>query len=392
MSRQPNVLNLRCEPIPTVRIALIGVGNRGMKTLQRYALVPHAEFRYLVDTSDEALERANHALEASGRPRATALCGADAWQEACRRVDVDLVYICTDWHTHTPMAIHAMRHGKHVAVEVPAATSVVECHQLVEAAEATRRHCFMAENCCYDFFALNTYEMHRRGLFGKIVHCEGAYIHNLGEANAASGNPSTGRLASWIEKSYRQHGGNPYPTHGIGPIAKLLQIHKADRMQSLVSLTSTHDATPGATFTGNVNSSLIQTQNGVTILLQLDVTTPRPYSRLQTICGTKGFAQKYPVPVLQMGSTAYTDRQALDFMDRYAVSTAAQQWKQGAAMGADNAMNYVMDVRLIHALRHGLPLDIDVYDAAEWSSLAELTQRSATHGGQRVEIPNFLEN
>lgn len=392
MNHTTNVLDLRCEPLPVVRIALIGVGNRGMKTLQRYAFVPNAEICYMADIDSEALERANAALEASGRPCAMTLCGADAWQEACQRTDVDLVYICTDWQTHASMAIYGMLHGKHVAVEVPAATSVEECRLLVETAEATRRHCFMAENCCYDFFALNTYEMNRRGMFGKIVHCEGAYIHNLGEANARSGNPSTGHLASWIEKSYKQHGGNPYPTHGIGPIAKLLGFHKADRMENLVSLTSTHDAENTSSFSGNINSSLIRTTNGVTILLQLDVTTPRPYSRLQTICGTNGFAQKYPLPTVQIGDSIYSGRSALDFMDCFAITTPAQQWKQGIAAGVDNAMNYVMDIRLIQALHLGLPLDIDVYDAAEWSCLAELTRLSASNGGQPIEIPDFLSN
>lgn len=390
MSHPTDVLYLRSEALPTVRIALIGIGNRGMKTLQRYRFVPHAEIRYLADTNSEVLEKANQALELSGRKRAVTLSGEDAWQEACKRPDVDLVYICTDWQTHAPMAIYAMQHGKHVAVEVPVATSVEECHLLVETAEANRRHCFMAENCCYDFFALNTYEMHRQGLFGKIIHCEGAYIHNLGESNAASGNPSTGRLSSWIEKSYQQHGGNPYPTHGIGPIAKLLNFHKDDRMTSLVSLTSTHDNTADD-FNGNINTSLIQTTNGVTILLQLDVTTPRPYSRLQTICGTRGFAQKYPMPTLQIGSETFSGEQALDYMDRYAITLPAQLWKQGIAAGVDNAMNYVMDIRLIQALHEGLPLDIDVYDAAEWSCLTELTRLSAIHGGQAVKIPDFLK-
>lgn len=382
MSLPSTVLNLQCAPIPTVRIALIGVGNRGMKTLLRYAYVQHAEIRYLADINADALEAANEALAASGRPKATTLCGKDGWQEACCRTDVDLVYICTDWHTHTPMAVFAMNHGKHVAVEVPAATSVDECWQLVHTSQQTRRHCFMAENCCYDFFALNTYEMHRQGVFGKIVHCEGAYIHDL--TDKAEGHP-----ARWMAASCQSHGGNPYPTHGIGPIAKLLGFHKGDRMVRLSSLTSTHDAADGD-FNGNINTSLIQTANGVTITLQLDVTTPRPYSRIQTICGTRGYAQKYPLPTLQTADGVLTGQAALDRMNRYAVSESSLLWKQGSAMGVENAMNYVMDSRLIQALHRGQPLDIDVYDAAEWSCLAELTQISARNGAMPVDIPDFL--
>lgn len=166
------VLELRCEPLPLVRIGLVGLGRRGMKTLERYAHIGGAVINCLADTDPARLEEAGEKLARSGRPQALALSGADAWQEVCRRADVDLVYICTDWATHCEMAVEAMRCGKHVAVEVPAATSIDECHLLVETAEATRRHCFMTENCCYDHFALATLEMVREGLLGEVTHCE----------------------------------------------------------------------------------------------------------------------------------------------------------------------------------------------------------------------------
>lgn len=381
------VLELRCEPLPFVRIGLVGLGRRGMKTLERYAHIGGAVINCLADTDPARLEEAGEKLARSGRPQALALSGADAWQEVCRRADVDLVYICTDWATHCEMAVEAMRCGKHVAVEVPAATSIDECHLLVETAEATRRHCFMTENCCYDHFALATLEMVREGLLGEVTHCEGAYVHNL---RRDFGLAAGGAVApNWMERCCARHDGNPYPTHGIGPIGWLLGLHRGDRMDYLVSLTSRGCGTDN--MLGRVNSTLIRTVRGASILLQLDVTTPRPYSRLQTVCGTEGFAQKYPQPTLRTAraENILTADAALAEAERHMHSHAARLWAEGHDLGVPNEMNYTMDARLIHCLRRGLPLDIDVYDAAEWSCLAELSERSAREGSRPVSIPDF---
>ena len=143
----PHVFQLACPPLPEVRIALIGLGSRGLKTLERYAFIEGARIVCLADLDPARCALGQEALRQSKRPDADLLSGLDAWEEACRRPDVDLVYICTEWNSHTPMAVRAMREGKHVAVEVPAATTVEECWQLVRTAEDTQRHCFMAENC-----------------------------------------------------------------------------------------------------------------------------------------------------------------------------------------------------------------------------------------------------
>lgn len=381
-------LELRCPPIELVRIGLIGVGRRGMKTLERYAYIEGAEIRCLADVDADSLRRANDALRESGRPAADVYAGPDAWRDVCRRSDVDLVYICTDWSSHCEMATTAMTCGKHVAVEVPAATTVDECHRLVDTAEATRRHCFMTENCCYDYLALSTLEMAHAGLLGSITHCEGAYIHNLRDTFGLTGNAADA-AHNWMEHSCAVHDGNPYPTHGIGPIGWLLNIHRGDRMDYLVSLTSEGRGTDR--MLGRVNSTLIRTVRGASILLQLDVTTMRPYSRLQTVCGTAGFVQKYPLPTVKTTETAtiLTGDEALAEADRHARSDAMQTWRRGHALGVPNEMNYTMDSRLINCLRRGLPLDIDVYDAAEWSCLAELSERSAREGSRPVSIPDF---
>lgn len=391
----PTAFQLTCPPIPLVRIALIGLGGRGMKTLERYAYISGAQIVCLADLDPTRIELAQSVLQRTHRPMAQCLVGDDAWHKACHLPEVDLVYICTEWRSHTPIALEAMRSGKHVAVEVPAATTLEECHQLVHTAEQTQRHCFMAENCCYDLFALQTLEMHRQGLLGHITHLEGAYIHNLTHPSRHTPDGTNDTRKNWMERSCALHGGNPYPTHGMGPMAQLLGLHRSDCMKQLVSLTAkgvVPNDSPANLVRGRVNTTLIQTRQGVTLMLQLDVTTPRPYSRLQTVCGTRGFVQKYPLPTVQTAETngPLTGQIALDYMERFSTSPAALLWKEGHALGVPNEMNYAMDARLIHCLQNGLPLDIDVYDAAEWSCIAELTQLSAGQGGIPVNIPTFL--
>lgn len=380
MNTHNNVYRLRCAPLPVVRMGFIGLGHRGRKTVERYSDIPGAEICCLADLSADAVSQANQQLALSGRHLAREFAGPDAWREVCQQPDVDIIYICTDWSTHADIAIEAMTHGKHVAVEVPLATTVDDCWRVVRTAEETRRHCFMTENCCYDWFHLATLALVESGALGTITHCEGAYIHDwrhlFGDGN-------------FYEQSVRC-GGNPYPTHAIGPIAQILGFHRHDRMVRLTSMTANALGTDSPL--GHTNTALITTERGVTILLQFDGTTPRPYSRLQSVCGTRGFVQKYPVATVQTEQGLRLDNHAEDFMLRQLTSKAAQAWKEGHRIGVDNEMNYAMDRRLIYCLQQGLPLDIDVYDAAEWSCLIELTRLSAEQGGAPVAIPNFLNH
>ncbi len=373
---------LRCKPLPVVRIGMIGLGQRGVKTLERYADIPGTEIRALADLSEKAVENANQQLALSGRNVARTYAGPDAWREICQQEDLDLIYICTDWQWHADMAVEAMNNGKHVAVEVPLATTVEDCWRVVETAERTQRHCFMTENCCYDWFHLATLSLAETGALGVITHCEGAYIHDWRDLFHETQKEGLG----FYEQSCHQ-GGNPYPTHAIGPIAQVLGFHRHDRMKTLVSMTG--NAAGKESLLGHGNSTLITTENGVTILLQFDGTTPRPYSRLQTTCGTEGFVQKYPLAVVQTSEGLREGEHAELFMKRHLSTLGGKLWKEGHTLGVVNEMNYAMDRRLIYCLQKGLPMDIDVYDAAEWSCLSELTRRSAEAGGQPVEIPDF---
>ncbi|MBR1446068.1 MAG: Gfo/Idh/MocA family oxidoreductase [Alloprevotella sp.] len=365
----PPAALLRCQPLPLVRIGLVGLGRRGLKTLERSRYLRHAAITALADLDADKCESAQEELMRTERPKARTYVGTAAWKELCSDASVDLVYVCTDWDSHADIAQEAMLRGKHVAIEVPAATTVADCWRLVDTAERTQRHCFMTENCCYDRFSLATIEMHQKGLFGELTHFEGAYIHRIDE-----GSP-------WMLNHYAHHGGNPYPTHGLGPIGWLANLHRGDRMDYLVSVTTAN---------GNINNTLIRTILGRTILLQLDVTTRRPYSRLQTVCGTRGFVRKYPQPVVSFPEHDNLQGDAAwHVAEQYLTADPAQRWHHGHDMGVPNEMNYAMDSRLIHCLVRGLPLDIDVYDAAEWSCIAELSQESAQNGSQPVRIPDF---
>lgn len=364
-----------------LNIAIIGLGGRGRATLQRLGDIPSAHVVALCE-KDPAIIPASTLAEASTIPFTT------DWHDILMRDDVDLVYICTPWETHVEMAVETMKAGKHVALEVPAAMSVSECELLVRVASWTSRHCVMLENCCYDTWHLGIREMVRQGILGEITHLEGAYIH-----------PVDGE---WMKHQRLEHKGNPYPTHGLGPMCQLLDSD--DRLDYLVSF-STSDRNVGF----HLNDTLIRTRKGVTLLLQYDTTTPRPYNRLQTVCGTKGFAQKYPLPTLVINGqdgeqTTLTGSDAEAKVESFITPEFRLLLDEGKRLGVKNVMNYMMDRRLIDALicekeqnanvagHHDsllLPLDIEVHEAALWSSITELSERSAQHGGERVSIPDF---
>lgn len=375
-----NCINLTCNPIDTVRIGLIGLGNRGLVTLRRYMVVPHSQITALSDLRGENLEQAIAILREHGRMEPATFYGEERWRKICESDRVDIVYICTDWASHAEMATYAMECGKHVALEVPAAMSVDECWQLVRTAEATQRHCVMLENCCYDTFHLGTMGIIGEGLLGDITHLEGAYIHDLRDRYAAD-ERNGGYHKGWMNQASTAHAGNPYPTHGLGPICQILGIHRGDYLETLTSMTAPN----------KINNTLIKTHLGRTILLQYDVCTPRPYNRMQTVCGTRGFLQKYPTACMMLdGEEATMGEEATQRCEAYIANPLKAIIEEGKRIGVPNVMNYAMDRRLIEALHEGHALDMDVYDAAEWSCITELSQRSALAGGTPVEIPRFV--
>lgn len=404
---QQDAVGLTAPKIDTVRVGFIGVGMRGISAVERWTHIPGVQIKALCDLRPELVEKAQKTLVSSGMPEAATYSGAeDAWKQLCNRDDIDLVYVVTDWKHHAEMGVYAMEHGKHVAIEVPAAMTVEECWKLVDTAEKTRQHCMMLENCCYDPFALTTLNMAQQGVFGEITHVEGAYIHDLRSIYFADESKG-GFHNHWGKKYSIEHTGNPYPTHGLGPVCQILNIHRGDRMNYLVSLSSLQAGmteyarknfgadSPEARqkyLLGDMNTTLIQTVKGKSIMIQYNVVTPRPYSRLHTVCGTKGFAQKYPVPSIALEPDAGSplEGKALEeIMERYKHPFTATFGTEAHRRNLPNEMNYVMDCRLIYCLRNGLPLDMDVYDAAEWSCITELSEQSVLNGSIPVEIPDF---
>lgn len=401
---QTHVLELRSAPIDTVRMAIIGLGMRGQGAVHRYTFLEGVEIVALSDVVQENLDKAQQKLIEAGKNAADLYVDSLGWKAICERPDIDLVYVCTHWDLHSPIAVYAMENGKHVATEVPAALTLEECWQLVNTAEKTRRHCMQLENCNYDFFEMATLNMAQKGLFGELVHAEGAYIHDLRWLNFME---EGGYWNMWRLKHLEKENGNTYPTHGFGPISHAMNIHRGDKLNYLVSISSDQfgmtayakdkfgedsDYAQTNYAKGDMNTSIIKTQKGKTIMLQHDVTSPRPYSRIHLLSGTKGFARKWPQKGLafEPNSHHFLSETAMDSMLMlYEHPITKEVGAKAREVGGHGGMDFIMDYRLIHCLRNGLPLDQDVYDAAEWSSIIELSRFSAEHHGMPVEIPDF---
>lgn len=212
---QPQAFNMcgyAAPKLDKVRIGFIGLGMRGPGAVERMSHIEGVEIKALCDKMPERAEKANQILIKAGLPKADTYSGEEGWKALCERSDLDLVYICTPWHLHTPMAVHAMKSGKHAATEVPAALTLEDCWQLVDTSEKTRKHCMMLENCCYDFFELLTLNLARNGFFGELLHAEGAYIHDLSRDYLFN---KKGYADMWRLKANEGRFGSMYPTHGL---------------------------------------------------------------------------------------------------------------------------------------------------------------------------------
>ena len=384
------VLRLRCAPLEKVRIGFIGVGARGVRAVERMMNIEGAEVVAVCDFIQANIDSSCAIIEKYGGKRPMTLLGEEGWRKLCESDDVDLVYISTDWVSHANIAIYALERGKHTALEVPAAMSVADCWRLVDAAERSQRHCMMLENCCYDEFELATLNMVKQGIFGDVMHAEASYIHDLRERISLNDNGH--RLwKNWQVEYMATHIANFYPTHGLGPVALALGLHRGDRMKSLVSVSSEAIGEPDK-FRETMNSSIIKTERGRTILLQHGIALPRPYSRHFLLSGTKGYVQKYPAPYMAFApdtTDLLSGERCAMLMEQYRHPFIDQYKTRGVEICGTRWIDYVMDSRLIYCLRNGLPLDMDIYDAVEWSSLVELTEQSALAGGAPVEIPDF---
>ena len=398
-----NMSGYAAPKLDTVRIGFIGLGNRGPAAVERMGHIEGTAINALCDIRPEKVNAVKKSLEASIHKPEIYTGKEDEWKKLCERPDIDLVYIATPWSLHTSMAVYAMEHGKHVCVEVPAAKTIDECWQLVKTSERTRKHCMMLENCCYDFFELLTLNMVRQGLFGEIVHGEGAYDHDL-----LLGNFSKEKYYDMWRLKENFRNGNLYPTHGLGPVAQVMNLNRGDKMDYLIAVQSNdfmmekmandlaskddfYKPFANKKYRGNMNVTTIRTDRGRTIMLQHDVTSPNIYSRIYKISGTKGSALKYPSPGrLAFGDEDWLTEEAYKKMEaQYQPPIVKKVGELAKQVGGHGGMDFLMDWRTIDCLRNGLPLDEDVYDAALWSAVAPLSEWSVANRSNSITVPDF---
>lgn len=415
---QESALGMTAPKLEAVRVGFVGVGMRGVSAVERFTHIPGVEIVAICDYEKERAEACQKYLKRASMPKAAVYSGEKGYEELCKRDDIDLVYVATDWLHHFPVAMCAMENGKHVAIEVPSAMNLKECWSLIDTSEKTRKHCFILENCCYDWFEMNTLNMAQQGVFGEVVRAQGAYIHNLSQFWDYYWKTGENDKLGWRLDYNMKHRGDVYATHGLGPVAQALDIHRGDRMKTLVAmdtksvvgkeLVEKRTGTACEAFrNGDHTTTLIRTENGKVIEIQHNVMTPQPYNRLYQLTGTKGFANKYPVEgyaldaeqmtasgvvpkVDNLNSHGFLPQSEVEaLVEKYQHPILKKYGKTAKEVGGHGGMDFIMDSRLIYCLQNGLPLDMDVYDLAEWCCLAELGELSMDHNCAPVAFPDF---
>ena len=404
------MLGFRCKPMETVRVGVVGLGSRGMDMINRVGKLPGVVVAAVCDIQDAKINAAKGSLARQKRPEPKVYKGPEAYKALCESGDVDVVYNTTPWHLHVPVALAAMEGGKHVLTEVTAAMTVEDCWKMVETCEKRRVHCMQLENCIYGEIEMLTFNLVRQGVLGEVMHAEGAYNHD-GRHMANDLFPA---YQYWRYDWYRDHAGNPYPTHGLVPLCLTMDVNRGDRMDYIVSIDSKnaafadfmeHGLKPNnprkgqILKVGDVNTSLIKTVGGKTIMLQHTVSTPRPYSRIQTVQGTRGIICDYPYRIALEGEGKYyygsgahgwwDEKRANEIREKYKHPLHKTIGELAKKMGGHGGMDYIQDARWSYCLRMGLPLDTSVYDLATTGCLCELTEKSATNRSRAMDVPDF---
>lgn len=385
----------------TVRLAFIGTGLRGRSVLGEFVNVPNVKIVALNDIVREKAEKAQSIVEKAGQSAPAIYVGGDyGYKELLKRDDIDFVFIATPWEWHVPQAVDAMKSGKHVGTEVPAGYTLQDIWQLVDTSEATRKHCLMMENCCYGWGELFALNLVRSGLLGTIVHGEGAYNHDLRQILFENKDEGL-----WRRRHHTLRDSNLYPTHGLGPVANYMNINRGDKFEYMVAMSSgapglyeyraekltKNDPRMNEKYVcGDYNTNLIKTNKGRTVLVQHNVTSPRPYDRINLIQGTKGIYRDYPARVYIEATKA--DHRWQD-INQYKAKYEHYLWKEmgdtARKLGGHGGMDYIMCYRLVQCIREGLVPDMDVYDAAVWSAPGPLSEISAAKGSIPVKFPDF---
>lgn len=393
------LIEFKVPPIDPVRIGFVGVGGMGSAHVRNFLKIEGVEIRAVCDIVEEKVALIQEWVVEAGQPKPKGYSrGERDFLRLCEQEDLDLVFTATPWRWHVPVCVAAMKAGKHAATEVPAAVTLDECWELVETAEKTRRHCLMMENCCYDRPEMLCLNLVKKGLLGEIFHAEAGYLHDLREVKFSGHGESLWRPAHSIKRN-----GNLYPTHGLGPVSQCMDINRGDRFDYLVSMSSKSMGlnlyaankfgpdSPEARqkyALGDVNVSLIHTVKGKIITLYHDTSSPRPYSRIHIVQGTKGIFEKYPNRVHIEGKSPEHKWEELEnYMEfDHPIWKQLEEESKGAGHGG---MDFIEDFRLIEALRNGRPTDFDVCDAASWSVVSALSECSVAKRSKPVDFPDF---
>ncbi|MFQ5537367.1 MAG: Gfo/Idh/MocA family protein [Gemmatimonadota bacterium] len=387
-------------PMERVRMGFVGVGLQGGSHVENFLKIEGVEIAALCDIDVPRMEEVAEWVVADGRRRPRLYGkGVRDFQRMCDELELDVVFTATPWEWHVPVCLYAMETGSHAATEVPAAYTVDDCWALVEGAEKYRKHCVMMENCNYDRPEMMVFNMARQGLFGEILHAECGYLHDLRGIKFQDHNEGL-----WRRYHSRMRNGNLYPTHGLGPVANVMDINRGDRFDYLVSMSSPSRGLqeyarehfpPGDPrrrerfVLGDVNTSMIRTALGKTIFVSHDTNLPRPYSRIHMVQGTKGLFQGYPNRIhIEGRSPAHRWEDAEAYMEEF----EHPLWKELSEMSAGaghGGMDFIEDYRLIKCLREGLPTDMNVYDAAAISAVCALSEESVARGSAPQSFPDF---
>ncbi len=415
---QKSVLGLTTPKMAVVRVGFVGLGMRGPGAVSRFTHIPGTQIVALCDYEASRAENCQEILKKASMPKAAIYSGETGYEELCKRDDIDLVYIAADWLHHFPIARCAMENGKNVAIEVPSAMTLQECWDLVNLSEKTRKHCMILENCCYDWYEMNTLNMAQQGVFGEIIRAQGAYIHDLSPFWEHYWKNGENDKLGWRLEYNMKHRGDVYATHGLGPVAQAMDIHRGDRMTTLVAMDTKSvigkelvEQKTGKECNdfrnGDHTTTLLRTANGKVIEIQHNVMTPQPYNRLYQLTGSKGFANKYPVEgyaldakqlnasgvqpkIDNLNAHGFLPKAEMDaLVEKYQHPILKKYGEIAKEVGGHGGMDFIMDSRLVYCLQNGLPLDMDVYDLAEWCCLAELGQISMDNGCAAVAFPDF---
>jgi len=407
---QKPVNELTTAPKDKIRVACVGCGGRGSSLMHDVMNVEFAEIVAVCDIIPVRAENLAKAAEKKYGQKPKVFAGSETiFEKLCELDNIDVVYVATSWEWHVPVAVKAMKCGKHAFVEVAASVTVDEAWKLVDTSEQTQRHCLILENCCYGENELFVLNMAREGVFGELTHGECSYIHDLRSLLF-----SLEGEGAWRRNFHRLYNGNLYPTHGLGPVAQYMGVGRGDQFKFLVSVSSPekgltkwrkdHNPNGGKQngeiyVCGDMNTSIIKTELGRTIMLQHDVISPRPYSRINALSGTGATFFDYPARMAvnspkdyglaSTGSHEWLSDEDMKIMREKFTHPMWRKLQDRAAGAGHGGMDFVENYRHLYCLKNGLPLDITVYDAAAWSCLIEISSYSVETGSMPVEIPDF---